>query len=126
MIYLAWVHWPESHGLYSRDKERFRKRLQMSVGFYDTVLNLDLVSRSLPERAMLSGIVEVLCSTDHKNYREVLTKGDRLKVIEPRSIAFHALSHGQATELIGAVQAKIEEVLQVPVEKLMREAENAA
>ena len=126
MIYCAWVHWPESNALHSRNLERFRKRLQMACGFYDVVLNLSLESKSLPERAMISGIVEVLCATDHANYREVITKDDHLRVIQPMSFAFHAMDRAQANQLVDAVQAKIEDVLQVPVSQLIREHENAA
>ena len=126
MIYLAWVHWPESHGLHSRDLQRFRKRLQMSCGFYNVVLNVDLNAKSLTERASLAGIVEVLCMSDHKNYREVIHRDDTLKVIEPSSFAFHAMDRAEANELVDAVQAKIENVLQVPVSQLIKEHENAA
>jgi len=119
MIAAAFHHWPEGHEFEPSSTEHLRAWLLCKTGYRDVVTVP--VESDHPSVVKLATLAVEGALRAARTHAFVRPHGSSLAVFTAKSIAFHALPHGEFQSVNDAVQGVIEAETGMRVEDLLRE-----
>jgi len=120
VIRAAFVQWPERDNF--SDKNEFRKYLQIMAGAGDVVAEIPVAGLGKE----IAKFIAMQAIKAAGGYAVPLIRGDNLRIVKPKSVAFDKMKHADFCRLSDDVCALIEEKLGVSADDLIRETEAAA
>jgi hypothetical protein len=120
VIRAAFEHWPERDKF--SDEVEFRKYLQVMVGAGEVVAEIPVAGLG-KEIAKFIAMQAIKASG---GYAVPVIRGDNLRIVKPKSVAFDKMKHEEFCKVSDRVCAYIETVLHVSADDLIRETEAAA
>jgi hypothetical protein len=128
MITSYFDHWPNNHPRQFSNRERFRKWAEMKVGHYDAVVVPLAIAGGAANPTNVEGLKAAAKSAIAAAgaYAEIGIKGELMTIYRPKSIAFDALPHSEATRIMSDVEVFLEGETGMNADTVMRETEDAA